>query len=305
MTRLTFALLGASQRGRNPQRSAEWIRDNVEGYGTSSESAFKKKLRRDVRELRLAGVPISQVEGAGGTYYHIDEDSYRLPEVSFTPEEALVLGLAGGVGQHGGLSAFSQTGWTKLAATGATRGQQRVLASNDLTSMDAASSRTLITAITKKLRVTFLYHPRPGAAAEKRVLDPWALVTARGRIYVVGHDVHRGQPRCFRVTKLSDARLSKNKPEFITPSQDPQQVVREFLSPRDLIDATVRIPPATAPELESVGDRDAAEPTLVHFHQVSQDWLVRSAIGYAPEVEVLSPPSARDALAALSKGVAP
>ena len=114
MARLTFALLGATQFGTNPWRTAEWVQANVEGYPADSDgkdgaAAFRKTLRRDVMDLRQAGVPITMRSGGGteSTVLRIVEDDYRLPEVSFTPDEAMILGLAGGVGQQGGLSLYS------------------------------------------------------------------------------------------------------------------------------------------------------------------------------------------------------
>lgn len=48
MTRLTFVLLGAAEHSRNPERSAAWIIEHVEGYSESKEPSTM--LKRDAKD---------------------------------------------------------------------------------------------------------------------------------------------------------------------------------------------------------------------------------------------------------------
>ncbi|WP_293771347.1 WYL domain-containing protein [uncultured Corynebacterium sp.] len=313
MASLTFALLGAHQSGGDPSRTAEWIQRHVPGYpqdgdGKDGAGAFRKMLSRDARTLREAGVPIAISSGKGDapTRLRIDEDSYRLPEISFTPDEALVLGLAGGLGQTGGLSVYSQTGWTKLAAAGTTRsGAQRISAANDIGRINATDFRTLITAAERQLSVSFRYRSAPTGPEQERTMDPWGIVQRSGRVYLVGFDLDRDAPRAFRITRVHGVRLrdaDKDSSHAFHPATEPlANVVAALVEPRDLVDARVRIPAGEAWELEEAGER--GEDGIVTLHAVSADWLARTAAGYAPDVEVLEPQSVRDRIADLMKGL--
>ena len=136
LTNLSFALQGAANSGGSPDRSAAWIRRHVAGYGDKSGEAFAKSLARDIATLQRAGAPIVHSGGEDGARYRLDASSYQLPPVEFSPEEAMVLGIAGGMGTTGGLSDFSLSGWTKIAASGASRnlsGAPVYTAVNDIT----------------------------------------------------------------------------------------------------------------------------------------------------------------------------
>lgn len=307
MTSLTFALLGAAQTQGQPARSSEWIQRHVPGYpqdsdGADGAGAFRKALKRDIADLRKAGVPISLRSGNGRTHtmVRIDEDSYRLPPVSFTPEEAVVLGLAGGVGQEGGLSQYSQTGWTKITAAGATRGvvAPTLTATNDLSRLEAEDFRHLSEALARNLRITFQYRASPVAELEKRVMDPWGFVTREGRVYLVGWDVRRQAERAFRITRIQQVKISRTPKQALEPTRDLEEIVEEIVGPRDLVDALVSIPEGQAVELAARGTRRA--DGLVEMHGVSAQWLARTAIGFAPEVEVLEPQEVRQAIAGLA-----
>lgn len=96
---LTFAFLSANSYSRKFLTQV-WIRDNVGDYKGLTDTAFRKKLQRDLAYLRRVGVPIEQFTVTSGIAegqqaYRLAQDSYKLPEVEFTPDEAAVLGMAG------------------------------------------------------------------------------------------------------------------------------------------------------------------------------------------------------------------
>ena len=72
---------------------------------------------------------------------------------------------------------------------------------------------------------------------------------------------------------------------------DIDKLVKETLQRGEKVDATLDIPQGQAQELESAGKRTAAGTVILTG--VRKDWLVRTAAGYAPEVEVLDPPEVR------------
>ena len=294
LTNLSFALQGAANSGGSPDRSAAWIRSHVAGYSDKSDEAFTKALARDIATLQRAGVPIVHTGGEDGASYRLDQSNYQLPPVEFSPEEAMVLGIAGGVGTPGGLSDFSLSGWTKIAASGASRnleGAPVYTAVNDITRLAPEVITFVLAAVRNKVRITFAYRPHPVAETVRRTMDPWGVVNHQSRIYIVGFDVDRAAPRVFRALRLSDIKRSHQPAEHIEPTVDIDKLVKEALQRGEKVDATLHIPEGQAQELESAGER-TAEGTVV-LTGVQKDWLVRTAAGYAPEVKVLDPPEVR------------
>lgn len=293
LTNLAFALLGAGQ-----VRTPDWIRRHVEGYPPGqSQEAFRRMLSRDVQTLRRAGVPVIQTDG-----YGIVEDDYELPEVSFTPEEATVLGLAGEMGQAGELGLFGRSGWTKIAAAGADRDVSEApvyTAETDLNRIPAATLTAVLTCVRAQKRMRFDYQAAPTTARIRRTMDPWGVVVLNSRVYVVGWDVERQNPRSFRMLRISDVKASHDPPTHTHATAPLQEIVAAGLKQgRDYVDAVVRVPHGMAKELVDAGER-AGE--LVRMSQVDQDWLVRTAAGYAPEVEVREPADVRALIVDLLK----
>ncbi|APT93707.1 hypothetical protein CPHO_06100 [Corynebacterium phocae] len=311
MASLTFALLGTAQlKGKHAFRTGEWIQENIPGYpqdgdGKNGKAAFRKQLQRDISTLALAGVPVVFERGTGNTptKVRIDEERYRLPEVEFTPEEAMVLGLAGGLGQEGGLSIFSQTGWTKMAAAGNSRnfGGPQFAAFNDVRRIKPQDFQALISGVDKRRSISFSYQASPTARAQTRRMDPWGLVPRQGRVYLVGWDLDKMAPRAFRITRVSGVQREAAASDFHAPDRPLAEIVSSFIDPQDLVDALVRIPEDSAVEISSLGHR--RDDGLVVIKQVSADWLARTAVGFAPEVEVIEPQSVRESIAALLEKV--
>ncbi|MGP5240364.1 helix-turn-helix transcriptional regulator [Corynebacterium flavescens] len=303
LTNLAFSLLGAAGSGGSPDRSAAWIRLNVEGYQERSNEAFAKLISRDVATLQRAGVPIVHSSGEDGVMYRLNDEDYQLPPVSFSPEEAMVLGLAGGIGQPGGLSDFSLSGWTKIAASGASRdlsGAPAYTANNDITRVSADIVTAILTAVRAGLRIVFDYRPTPASTPQRRSMDPWGLVNHYSRVYLVGWDVDKQATRVFRILRVSNVRRSRDSSTHLQPAAPLQELVVKALQRGDSVDAVVRVPAGRAQEISQAGEQ--MEGGLVRLRGVDRDWLVRTAAGYAPEVIVVSPEEIRAEIVALLSG---
>lgn len=295
LTNLSFALQGAANSGGSPDRSAAWIRRHVAGYGDKSGEAFAKSLARDIATLQRAGVPIVHSGGEDGARYRLDASSYQLPSVEFSPEEAMVLGIAGGMGTTGGLSDFSLSGWTKIAASGASRnlsGAPVYTAVNDITRLAPEVITSVLAAVRNRLRITFSYRANPAAKPVRRVMDPWGVVNRDSHIYIVGFDVDRGAPRVFRALRVSDIKRSHHPAEHTVPTETLQVLVERALQRGEKVDARLIIPVGKAQELMDAGEKQP--DGTVMLRNVDKDWLVRTAAGYAPEVEVLEPAVVRE-----------
>ncbi|WJZ17902.1 hypothetical protein CGUA_06660 [Corynebacterium guangdongense] len=298
LTNLAFALLGTGQ-----VRESEWIRANVDGYSPQqSDEAFARMLQRDIQTLRRAGVPVVQTESG----YAVEKESYELPAVTFTPEEARVLGMAGEMGRSGELGVFARSGWTKLAAAGAARDLADApiyQADTDLDRLSPELLRDVSACIHHRIRMRFDYRPIPTRPSVRRTMDPWGVVHWNNRIYLVGWDVDRGAPRSFRALRCSGVKgLRRTSAEHIEPTEDLLEVVKAALAQgRDFVDALVRVPAGTAKELADAGTRQPDDPELVRMPHVERDWLVRTAASYVPGVEVLEPEDLRDQIRDLLK----
>ena len=300
LTNLSFALQGAANSGGSPDRTASWIRRHVAGYGDKSDEAFAKSLARDIATLQRAGVPIVHSGGEDGARYRLDASNYQLPPVEFSPEEAMVLGIAGGVGTTGGLSDFSLSGWTKIAASGASRnlaGAPVYTAVNDITRLAPEIITAVLAAVRNQLRITFSYRANPATEPVRRVMDPWGVVNRDSRIYLVGFDVGRNEPRVFRALRVSDIKRSHDPAEHTSPTEDLQVLVERALQRGKKIDARLVIPEGQARELMDAGEKQPDGTVLLQ--KVDKDWVVRTAAGYAPEVRVLEPAGVRQEVISL------
>lgn len=306
LTNLVFALINADRNGGRMLTPA-WIREHVDGYQGLGDDAFLTKLRRDIATLGRAGVPLtSSPSGDGVTTYRLLSDEYDLPEVTFTPEEAAVLGLAGEMGRSSELGAFARSGWTKLAASGVSRdlSQAPVFTNvNDLHRLPPELLKDTLAIIRAGYRMSFEYLATPTSAPARRVMDPWGLVPLHDRLYLVGHDIDRDEPRCFRIRRIRDVRALRAPATHTEAPESLQTIVEKSLRVgRRRVDAVLHIPEGTALELAAAGTRRA--DGLVELVDVDRDWLARTAAGFAPDVVVHEPTDVRADIIALLRGVA-
>lgn len=202
-------------------RSAAWIRAKVAGYGDApTEEAFLRTFERDKKELRELGVPL-QTPPNGGDGYRIPRSEFTLPPLSFTPAETAALALAGRLWETTALDAAGSGALRKIrdaeavpdpgAGSGAipdaedeggrpedsvvTLLQPRVRTSDP-------AFEPMLAAVRAGRIVEFDYRKDPGGPADPRRLQPWGLVSFRGRWYVVGHDDRRGDRRTFRLSRI-------------------------------------------------------------------------------------------------------
>lgn len=298
LTNLCFALQGAAMGFGRPHRTAEWIFSHVPGYPEDVLNAHKM-LGRDVNTLVRAGVPVRLDKTSDVSYYYMEMGDYSLPPVEFTAEEAQVVGMAADIGRTGGLATFAATGWTKLAAAGVHRELSETpiySSTNDINRVSPKVLQDLLTAIRNRLRIRFDYQKSAVAPIQQRFMDPWGLVPIAGRVYLIGWDVEKDAERVFRLTRISAVSGRKEVPTHLDYEGDLQEKVERFLQGAERTDAVVSIPPGIAEELADVGTRDGE---VVRFVDVDKDWLVRTAAGYASEVEVLEPRGVRDDVIAL------
>ncbi len=207
-------------------RTALWIRANVAGYADApSDEAFFRTFERDKQELRELGIPV-QTPTTGEDGYRIPPLDFALPAMTFTPSEAAALALAGRLWETTALATAGSGALRKIrdAVTGAvvldapitdspgTAGDPDAGPPPDIAAATLLQPRVrtsdpafapLYAAVRARRAVMFEYRKDPAQPPEPRRVQPWGLVSFRGRWYVIGHDEARGERRTFRLSRIA------------------------------------------------------------------------------------------------------
>jgi proteasome accessory factor B len=293
--------------------TAERIRATVYGYADSpSDEAFSRMFERDKNELRDLGIPletgrVSSLDPTEG--YRINQESYALPPVELTADEAAAVAVATQLWQSPELVTATQGALLKLRAAGVDvdapeagatistaaampglRGSEEVLG-------------ILLAAIDSGRAVQFPHRPSRSDPFITRTVEPWGVVTHRGRWYLVGHDRDRNATRTFRLSRIGS--------EVATVG--PRDAVRrpDGVDLREIVHAAVAEWPPSAQARVWVADGRATALRRQAAVTVSrtlggragdeiaidigrQDRLAREIAGYGADAVVLDPQSLRD-----------
>ncbi|NNG34475.1 WYL domain-containing protein [Nakamurella sp. DB0629] len=338
MLNLVIALLNSRR-----YRSASWIRANVAGYAEApSDEAFGRMFERDKNELRMLQVPL-ETDGVDG--YRIPPTEFSLPPLSFTPEETAAVGLAArlwtttslaGAGQQA-LRKIREAGAQNADSTGAVSktvaGQHKSTGADNPDGADAGPMippetvlqprvRTadpafapLQAAVLARRQVRFNYAKEPGDNPQRRSLQPWGLVSFRGRWYVIGNDLQRGAQRTFRLSRIVGpvSGTGKSGAYEVPTDVDLLEQVRRQATPVVRRWATIRALPGRAvglrrdAELITAGDADGTGWQAADVLRIPMPWLwdtARRITASGPDVLVVEPDDLRDAVLHLLRGAA-
>jgi proteasome accessory factor B len=193
--------------------SAERIRKVVAGYADSpSDEAFSRMFERDKNELRDLGIPletgrVSAYDPAEG--YRINRDAYALPSVDLTADEAAAVAVATQLWESPELITATQGALLKLRAAGvdvAADAGVAIASAAALPSLRGSEEvlGILLSAIDSGHAVQFPHRPSRSEPYTTRTVEPWGVLTHRGRWYLVGHDRDREAPRTFRLSRIGD-----------------------------------------------------------------------------------------------------
>jgi proteasome accessory factor B len=190
--------------------TAERIRATVPGY-PDTDDAFFRMFERDKAELRELGVPLESgrrgLDTADG--YRIARQDYELGEVELEPDEAAAVALAARLWDSPQLSGAARGALLKLRAAGVEVDEDSGRVQPRVRAGDPAFAPLL--AAVQDGRVVGFEHRRggPGGDVVRRTVEPWGVVSWRGRWYLVGHDRDRDDVRTFRVSRiLGDVRTT-------------------------------------------------------------------------------------------------
>ncbi|WP_305095079.1 YafY family protein [Prescottella sp. R16] len=306
LTNLVICLLSTRQF-----LTAEKIRASVAGYSESaSDDAFSRMFERDKNELRDLGIPLET--GSSGRFsgvegYRINRDAYELPEIDLDAAESAAVAVAARLWSSPEMTSASQSALMKLRAAGV-----QVDAELDAVPMSAIPARTrgsesamrqLLAAIDAGRAVTFRHRGAPTEDFVTRTVQPWGVVTLRGRWYLVGHDVDRDATRTFRLSRIADPveavgpENAVDKPDGV----DLRALVAAVTGTGEVTGtASVWVADGRAHEVRRLGvDRGARQlgsrpGTVVDIPVRSWGWTARIVAGHGADAVVLEPAELRD-----------
>jgi len=293
--------------------TAERIRTSVAGYSDSpSDEAFSRMFERDKNELRDLGIPletgkVSSFDATEG--YRIRRDAYGLPDITLTADESAAVAVATQLWQSPELVTAAQGALMKLRAAGV---DVDPAAENVSVAAPAAMPggrgsesvlRILLSAIDSGQAVQFGHRPSRTEPYVTRTVEPWGVVTDRGRWYLVGHDRDRDATRTFRLSRIADDVAKLDKPGTVRRPDDADLraiVARAVGDGPVRITARVWIAEGRAQELRRMGavvesrrlgERDG---DIVEIEVASPDRLVRSIASHGADAVALEPVQVRD-----------
>lgn len=276
-------------------------------YPASSDEAFDKMFERDKDELRSLGVPI-EVGATDPLFgdeqgYRIRPDEFALPEISLTPDEGAVIGLATQVWGHARLATATSEAVRKLTAAGI----DVDLAGLDLVqprlTADEPSFEAFFDAVHDRVRVSFDYRRGGEYLATTRHLEPWGVFRYRQRWYVLGFDTDRSDERIFRLSRVV-GRVRRHGPvgAYEVPEGTDLADAAARLTPSyDEVTGVVLARPQTASLLrhsaveveEQVAGPDGTTGwDRLHLRRATTD-LAGDIVAFGPSVWVESPQSLR------------
>lgn len=289
--------------------TAAQIAATVPGYEHDPDDprdheAFQRKFERDKAELRELGVPLET--GTNSVFdsepgYRIARRQYALPDIPLEPDEAAAVGIAARLWRHAGLAAAASSGLAKLRAAGVDVDPQATLGVEPVVTVDPAFA-PLTAAARERRTVSFDYRVPQRDEPTTRRLQPWGVVSWRGRWYVVGHDLDREAVRCFRLSRIVGAVRTVGRPGAYPPPPPGADLISHVARWTGPIErtgqATVLVRPGRATGLRRRAEQTVPGPDgdRLLLRYADPEALAATLVGYGADVRVLDPPELREAV---------
>jgi len=297
--------------------SAERIRATVYGYGDSpSDEAFSRMFERDKNELRDLGIPLET--GRASSFdptegYRINRAAYALPPVELTPDEAAAVAVATQLWESPELVTATQGALIKLRAAGvdveATDAGVAISTTATMPGLRGSEDvlGILLAAIDAGSAVQFPHRPSRSEPYAVRTVEPWGVITYRGRWYLVGHDRDRDAIRTFRLSRIgADVKAvgpaaAVKRPDGVDLRDIVHRAVAEW-PPGTLARVWVADGRATALRRQATSTKPSPRAGRsgdeLSIDMAMPDRLAREIAAYGADVIVLEPQSLRDEVVA-------
>jgi proteasome accessory factor B len=280
--------------------TAERIRELVPGYDTPTDEAFKRAFERDKEDLRDLGIPLET--GTNSAWddepgYRIARRDYALPEITLEPDEAAAVGLAARMWSSAAMGSAATRALRKLEAAGVEVGplpdglQPRI-------ETTGAAFPAIAEAVHDGRAVTFDYRTGGAGEVSKRTVEPWGLVSWRGRWYLAGHDRDRNEARVFRLSRVvGDATPTGPKGAVTRPEGiDLTAVVASYAGAAPNATATVLVRPGRGHGLRrrasAIEPADGWDRITIAYGDAGR--LADEVLSYGADVVVVEPAEAVD-----------
>ena len=293
-------------------RTFEDIRRLLPAYQQQDRATAKRQFERDKDVLRAIGIPVEVAltdVWAVEDGYTIPKESYYLPEISFSPEEVAALFVASHAPGENGEAAQAFRKLAQQAETGVLSTLAGIPAT---TGIDTSGPHLgeAADAVSRQRRVKFRYRPVQGRAGERDV-DAWGLVFRTGAWYLVGKDRRRGEPRSFRLSRITsairDAGAGQPPPAGFRAAEhlaagpwgfgEPEVRARVAFSPKVAWWALSGVPDARTLRTRKDGWSEAEVPAA------GTDSFVSWILSFGADARVISPKRVRDAVVSSLKAV--
>jgi proteasome accessory factor B len=274
------------------------IRRAVPQYQDASDEAFDRMFERDKNELRELGIPLrTEVIDPlfdDETGYRIDRREYALPEVSFTPDELAVIGLASRAWSQASLAGPAAQALRKLEADGLVRDDAGVAGIEPLLHTTEPSFDAMRSAVLNHQPVRFEYRSGGGPSTTSRHVQPWRLTSWHGRWYLTGFDLGRDAPRVFRLDRVEGevTPVGRAGGYEVPADHDPRAMITASNQAAETVTARVAVRSGSGHALrrraEQVEEGDDGWDVLTVT--TSSPWvLVEEVAGLGPNARPLEP----------------
>jgi proteasome accessory factor B len=291
--------------------SAERIRDAVPGYEAAdgdpaTDEAFKRMFERDKAELRDLGIPLetgrnSHFDSEDG--YRITRRDYELPPIEFDPAEAAAVGLAARLWQSATLGESARAALLKLRAAGTDVRASGTPGAVPHVDASDPSLPALLEAARTARPVHFDYVKSGAGSPQRRTLEPWGVLSWRRRWYVAGLDRDRGEPRSFRLSRITGPVEIFGRPgSFTRPDKVDVLELVAGRTPDSTRIARIRVDGSGAGRLRRLAESDVDSELAIPF--IDTGTLARIIASAGTSARVLDPPDLAEAVVALLRPAA-
>lgn len=291
---LTYALINTPHGYSKAQ-----LRKIVDDYKDLSESAFDRKFDRDKKALRDMGIPLKTMGEGGDEHYRILPESYRLPEVRFSTEEAAVLGLAAQLWKDTDFESSATRATGRLAWDGSEIGESQFSEYVPRLHASGPAFTACLNAAWAQEIIKFTYLDAQGKTTQ-RTVDAWGIGSRFGQWYLVGFDHTRQEQRMFRLSRImsdvSTGAAGSPRPEGFKMANALARLDPEF----DGVTAKVQIAKDSGWSLrsraQSIIPSETHDEILFSFHDLLSTASEIAKLG--THAQVVEPQSLRNAVRA-------
>lgn len=185
-------------------------------------------------------------------------------------------------------------GSTIVQADAAAHGAAHVHSTDAVVSIDTDA---ILADAAARRRAVALRYVKSGDAPDDRTVEPWQLVHAEGRWYVLGRDIEAGELRLFRIDRVLHATVLEDRAFEVPADFDPAAHLPDGIAFRADTPERAKVryeDPAARWIAEAHGlAREADGCVIIDVEVADRTWLVRRVLAFGGAAVVLEPEDLR------------